>query len=107
MRWQITYVECFTLAVGVVKKVMVLKNRWCFSWWKTLVFHKWLIFTLWYDSVFMSEVIMTMTSKIETPIIIIMLAQSFSLIYGCAISLSIVFSVSNLFFSSNEDILVW
>lgn len=54
----------------------------------------------------MSEVIMTMTSKIETPIIIIMLAQSFSLIYGCAISLSIVFSVSNFFFSSNEDILV-
>lgn len=72
MKWQITYVECFILAVRVVKKVMVLKNRWCFSWWKTLLSHKWLIiFTLWYDRVLISEVVMIVTSKIETPIIII------------------------------------
>lgn len=72
MKWQITYVECFILAVRVVKKVMVLKNRWCFSWWKTLLSHKWLIiFTLWYDRVLIFEVVMIVTSKIETPIIII------------------------------------
>ena len=64
MKWQVTYVECFILAVRVVKKVM-------------------------------------------RPLSLSLLAQTISLIYGCAITLSIVFSVSKFFFfSSNEDILV-